>query len=250
MTRSSPKPPPPPAAPQAEARAGNGAVQHAVQSIRDMVERGVVVPGTRLVEPELAARLGVSRPSLREAFRRLEADGLVTTERYKGASVRQLDPQQLQESFEIRELLEGLAARRSAPQFSGKGAARTRLTALAKAMEKAVAEGEISDYARLNREFHLLVFESARSEQLNSLAMHVHPPAIFRILHQRLMGHRAMERSMAEHRILIQALLAGDGEKAESAMRRHVRSSMGGVAGALNASASMPTGRSVPKAGR
>lgn len=191
-----------------------------------MVERGELVPGQRLVEPDLVAQLGVSRATVREALRVLDAEGLVKLERYKGASVRRLEGRQVLESFEIRELLEGLAARRAARRLAQEGLLRKKLTVLAEKMEKAAARRAVPEYGTLNREFHQLVVAAADSEQLEALAAYVHPPAILRILHRRLTELGAMDRSMAEHRAVIQALLAGDGEKAEAAMRRHVRSSM------------------------
>ncbi len=218
--------PPKPDAPAPPARSPAGAVQHAVQAIREMAERGELVPGQRLVEPDLMAQLGVSRATVREAFRVLHAEGLVQLERDKGASVRRLDGRQVLESFEIRELLEGLAARRAAAQLAAKGPLRSRLQALAEAMEKAAARRAVPEYGALNREFHQLVVAAADSPQLEALAAYVHPPAVLRTLHRRLTERGAMDRSMAEHRAVIQALLAGDGEKGEAAMRRHVRSSM------------------------
>lgn len=204
----------------------DGAMARAAQFIRDSVTSGELVPGQRLVEPDLAARIGVSRASLREAYRALEAEGLVRIERYKGASVRRLDRDELIESFEIRELLEGLAARRAAARLS-RPPMRAKLIALMDAMEKAAsARGGSQAYSQLNRQFHELVLQAAGSQQLQSLDRHIRPPAIVRLLHQRLVAAEAVERSMAEHRVIAQALLDGDGDKAEAAMRRHVRSSM------------------------
>lgn len=205
---------------------GAGAAERAAQFIRDAVSRGTLVPGQRLVEPDLATRIGVSRASLREAFRALEAEGLLRTERYKGASVRRLEAQELRESFEIRELLEGLAARRAAARAAAPPY-RARFMSLMERMEKAAAAGDGgAAYTPLNREFHDLVLEAAGSEQLRGLAPQLRPPAIVRILHQRLVAAEAVDRSLAEHRAVHEALMAGDGARAEKAMRRHIRSTL------------------------
>ena len=210
----------------AKTRENSGAVAHAAQRIRDMVVAGELVPGQRLVEPDLAGQLDVSRASLREAFRALEAEGLVKMERYKGASVRRLDATELTELFEIRELLEGLAARRAASVL-GRPPHRARLLAMREAMTKAArAPGGVQAYGVLNRDFHDLVLAAAGSEQLSALTSHIRPPAIVRILHQRLAEGEAVARSMEEHNAIFEALLDGDGAKAEAAMRRHIRSSM------------------------
>lgn len=202
------------------------AVDHAAQVIRERVGAGDLVPGQRLVEPDLAADLGVSRATLREAFRALEAEGLVTMARYKGASVRQLDPDELTEAFEIRELLEGLAARRAAPHFA-KGSMRKRLIDLRDAMDRAArSRTDPQRYTQLNRDFHELILLAAGSAQLHAMAAHIRPPAILRIIHRRLLEQEVIGRSMAEHRLICSALLDGNADRAEKAMRRHIRSSM------------------------
>ena len=206
-----------------------GAVEHAAARIRDMVAAGQLVPGQRLVEPDLAAQLSISRASLREAFRALESEGLVRLERYKGASVRRVERTELMELFEIRELLEGLAARRAAPLLA-RAPYRAELAAMLGEMEKAAKSRDgAQSYTRLNGEFHDLILQAAGSEQLSLLASHIRPPAVVRIVHHKLMEHDSVERSMAEHRAIFKALLDGDGERAETAMRRHIRSSMRSV---------------------
>lgn len=206
-------------------RGEHSAVVHAAVRIRALVAEGALVPGQRLVEPELATQLGVSRASLREAFRALEAEGLVKLERYKGASVRRVDREELTELFEIRELLEGLAARRAAALFC-QPPYRAELAALLVEMEKAAASrASALAYSRLNKEFHDLILQAAGSQQLTALASHIRPPEIVRVIHHRLTEGDAVARSMAEHRAIFEALLAGDGERAEAAMRKHIRSS-------------------------
>lgn len=206
-------------------RGEHSAVGHAAARIRALVAGGELVPGQRLVEPELAAQLGVSRASLREAFRALEAEGLVKLERYKGASVRRVEREELTELFEIRELLEGLAARRAAALLC-QAPYRAELAALQADMEKAASSrAGAQAYSRLNKEFHDLILQAAGSEQLTALASHIRPPEIVRVIHHRLAEGDAVQRSMAEHRAIFEALLAGDGERAEAAMRKHIRSS-------------------------
>ncbi len=201
------------------------AVGGAAAAIREQVADGRLVPGQRLVEPELAAALGVSRASLREAFRALEAEGLVAIEPFKGASVRRLDREQILESFEIRELLEGLAARRAAPAFASSGPWQQRLLQLRATMVEAADARAMNHYARLNRDFHQLVLEAAQSRQLNALEPHLNPPVLLRTVHQRLMETAAIDRSMKEHLVVMDALIRGDAAGAERAMRAHLRSS-------------------------
>ena len=119
---------------------GASAVDRAKAVLRERVAQGEYVPGQRLVEPEIAVQLGVSRATLREAFRGLEAEGLLRLERYKGASVRRLAHAEVAELFEIREMLEGLAARRAAGAAAGE---RARVGVLVRQMEDAAAAGQV-----------------------------------------------------------------------------------------------------------
>ena len=73
------------------ANTGDGAVEHAAETLRQWMGSGRLAPGQRLVEPDLTATLAVSRTSLRAAFRTLASEGLVVIEQYKGASVKRLE---------------------------------------------------------------------------------------------------------------------------------------------------------------
>lgn len=203
-----------------------GAVDRAKRAIREMVGNGDLVPGQRLVEPDLAALLSVSRATLREAFSALEGEGLLKIERYKGASVRRLDEREIVEAFEIRELLEGLAARRAALRFA-EAADRARLAELVEAMERCVTlPGASQEFRRLNTEFHQLIQRAAGSAQLQGMVPYMSPPTVLRVMHQRLADVASLQRAAAEHRAIAEALLAGDAVGAEDAMRRHIRSTM------------------------
>jgi DNA-binding GntR family transcriptional regulator len=210
----------------AKTQAEKGTVHATKSSIRDMVARGELVPGQRLVEPDMATRFSISRASLREAFSALEAEGLLKVERYKGASVRRVDARAVREAFEIRELLEGLAARRAAPRFAVP-APRTRLVRLFDAMEvcSSTAKG-LGEYFWLNQQFHELIRETAASEELNAMVQYIQPPLIVRLVYQQLAHAETAPRSVEEHRPIYEAFMVGDAVRAEAAMRKHIRSSM------------------------
>src|ERR1700757_2731392 len=86
-------------------------VEKIVDAIRSDIKAGRVAPGQRLIESEIRVALGASRPSIRDAMRRLEAEGLVEVEHHKGARVRPLTPADTEHIYQIREALEGVAAR-------------------------------------------------------------------------------------------------------------------------------------------
>src|SRR3954464_7514575 len=95
-----------------------GSGQLAVELIREAILDGELAAGERLKEDELARRLDVSRTPVREALRRLEAEGLVVVEPQRGATVRSYAPEELDDMYRLRAVLEGYAARRAAERIS------------------------------------------------------------------------------------------------------------------------------------
>ena len=94
------------------------APEQVTQRLREAIASGVLKPGDRLNQADLADRLGVSRMPIREALRRLEAEGLVTLQPYKGAIVSLVSADELREIYEMRVALETLAVRRALPAMS------------------------------------------------------------------------------------------------------------------------------------
>jgi DNA-binding GntR family transcriptional regulator len=78
--------------------------------IRERIRRGRFVPGQRLVEADIIEQLGASRSKVREALQRLQAEGLITIEEFRGASVRRIGPDEVRAIYRTRMVLEGLAA--------------------------------------------------------------------------------------------------------------------------------------------
>ena len=128
----------------------------------EQIRSGTIRPGARLTETELAARLGVSRTPVREAIRRLEADGLVDHQPRSGAVVRQLAYPEIMELYEMRTVLEGTAAR-----LSARAASPMELEALRSInAEMARAVEDAARLVRLNRQFHARLLDAARNRFL------------------------------------------------------------------------------------
>src|SRR5882757_1350178 len=85
-----------------------------VEVLREAIIRGEIRPGSRINEAELADKLGISRGPLREAIQRVGAEGLIEFQRNRGAFVRELGLEDIQDMYEARTVIEGLAARRAA----------------------------------------------------------------------------------------------------------------------------------------
>ena len=176
-------------------------------------------PGERLPEPALCEEFRISRTPLREAFKILEAEGLVELRPHVGVVVTPLDPPDLADRFEV---LIGFE------QFAASKVARLRdpetLNAIVRAqdaMEKALAAADVVRYYDLNDEFHGAIVSGAS----NATLAHMHHNIM---LHVRRARHRVHEyepahkTSLERHNAIIRCVLAGDDDGAGKAARAHL----------------------------
>lgn len=200
------------------------AVQAVVDAIIEGVKEGRYAPGQRLVEADLTAELGVSRGPLREALGRLAAEGVLEIEPYRGALVRRLSRADVVDLFQIREVLEGEAARLAATLID-EGDHRARLEAGIGAVDRYRDRSDSIAYMDENSRFHELIVELSGNKLLARLIGQLHVHA-FRLLFRRMVVEdTAVENSIADHDAVASAILAGDPRAAERAMRQHVRRS-------------------------
>lgn len=137
-----------------------------VGQIEKRIEQGELVPGQRLHEEACAAEWGVSRPSLREAFRVLESQGYIQRVPRKGVFVTVITPRKVLEVYQMRSVLEGLAVRLMVER--GDVAVLRQLEDLDRRMRAANARGATTAHATLNQEFHGLVINASGNEVLRS----------------------------------------------------------------------------------
>lgn len=200
------------------------AVEKAVQAVRAGIKEGAYAPGQRLIEADLTSSLGVSRGPLREAMWRLAGEGLVKIEPNRGVVVRKFSRDETRHLFEIREMLEGLAARQAA-QNIGIGDNRTRLKQAHRAQEQHRKAGNLSAYILANEHFHDVVVELSGNEMLSNLIAQMRLP-VFRFQFKQMMASPvAMNASADQHLEVAEAILEGQSSQAERSMRRHVRES-------------------------
>lgn len=191
--------------------------QSAYERLCDEVRSGALLPGARLLETEIADRLQISRTPVREAIRRLEAEGLVDHQPRTGAVVRSLDYPEIMELYEMRAVLEGTAAR-----LAARAASPVELRELASInAEMAESTEDSAALALLNRQFHRRLMDAARNRFLLKSAETVEKTLL-------ILGPTSMdtpERARAaveEHTAVLAALEARDGATAEQAMRQHM----------------------------
>lgn len=135
--------------------------------IRDMILSGVLAPGSRIDQNELARRFGVSLVPLREALARLQSSGLVRIVPHRGVFVEALSADELLDIYQVREALEEQAARLAAPQLSDDTLAK--LDQLEAELERTAANGDFDAFLDLNREFHFTIYRAARRRYLLQL---------------------------------------------------------------------------------
>lgn len=180
--------------------------------LREMILVAELQPGEPLRQRDLAARFGVSETPVREALRRLQAEGLVNSDVHRGATVAEALQGATEENFQIRAALEALGASLAAERIT-----EQELDELRVLHEKMADPSVGEEYAELNRKFHFCIYESSRSPLLLIL---------MRLLWQSIPRGPRVARSHAEsagqHGELLQALAARDGQAASELMRAHI----------------------------
>lgn len=207
---------------KAKHAARGGTVEVAYWTIRDAIRQGVLRPGARLVELELAAALEMSRTPIREALRRLESDRLVDDAPRRGLVVPTATPDLLIEIFEIREVLEGLAARRAAQRMGE--AEIGALRELVERMERAAATDDLDALARASHQFHRLLRTGAQHSRLPTMLALLMDST--RTLDAHQLAPERVGGAVAEHRAIYEAIAARDPKAAEQVTREHARNAL------------------------
>jgi DNA-binding GntR family transcriptional regulator len=192
-------------------------------ALRRGILDGELSPSHRLRTDVIANELAVSRTPVREALRKLEAEGLVVASRHGGLMVRQLTEQDLTEIFYLREALEGMAARLAAENATREEI--DELNALFEDMEASAARGDIVGLRELTGEFHMLVGRASHNarlvQSLQGLLDHARQAQSSTLYMQ---GRPA--NALKEHRGLLRAIEKRDPDLAETLARQHRRKTL------------------------
>jgi DNA-binding GntR family transcriptional regulator len=204
------------------------AVDQVILAVKDRIREARYVPGQRLIEPELMREFGVGRGSVREALRRLTAEGFVEWQRFRGASIIRMSRQQVADFLELRELLEGLAASRAASRLDADGA-----KALTKLEKSRNAHSLIPiEYDTYNNEFHALILRLSGNQELPDVLDRTRLPILRLQFNQILLFPNQIKQSRADHNQIVEAILKEDARGAKRAMRKHIRHSAACILGA------------------
>lgn len=195
--------------------------------VRERIRRGRFVPGQRLVEADIIEQLGASRSKVRAALQRLEAEGLVTIEEFRGASVKRIGPDEVRAIYRTRMVLEGLAAAEFAAADRPK--LKQRLAELQEAMNGWKAGAGHERFAALNGEWHELIARGSGNAYLLQFLPRLTIP-VYRLLFASFYTDDRIEAANADHRKITAAILDGRADDAEAEMRRHISAGLAGIA--------------------
>jgi DNA-binding GntR family transcriptional regulator len=191
----------------------------AADLIRQAIVEGRVAPGQRLKEEELAQELGISRTPIREALHLLQAEGLVEAAPNRGATVRAYELGDLEDMYELRALLEGLAAGRAAARVTE--AHLDDLRASCSRFERLVGGSDLMALVKENAFFHETILGAAGSERLTGMVRQV---VAMPLTYKSYIWYSPTQvaASFHYHRQLTHALERRDAQRAELIMREHV----------------------------
>jgi DNA-binding GntR family transcriptional regulator len=191
-----------------------------VETLRQAIVAGTLAAGTPLGVADVAADLGVSATPVREALTRLEREGLVVVRPFRGAQVVRLDVEDLRRLLELREALDGMAARLAAERMTDDE--RAALRAAFAAHADRVRATQRYQGVRQDLEFHALIRAGARNGELSAAAQRLQDR--IEVALRNLPATETGWRDLVDgHRALLDAIERRDPDAAEAAARAHVR---------------------------
>jgi DNA-binding GntR family transcriptional regulator len=209
----------------------SSAQDEAYQHVRHGIRMGLMRPGTRLVPEEIAAAIGMSRMPVRDALNRLTAEGLVAMRPNRGAVVRGLTEKEVREVFEMRAVLEGLAAGMAVPRVTVDDV--EDLTRLLGRMQRSAAD--TSDWITVHRQFHerLCAISDAPRLMYQISALHTVVEPLMRLWLDQRAPSSSSSYVQDVHEGLLETLQSGDAAAMESTMRAHVLRTVDGITRAM-----------------
>ncbi|MEE4543144.1 GntR family transcriptional regulator [Streptomyces sp. V4-01] len=196
-----------------------GSLPSRTEAVLDAVKHGILVgelkPGQPLVETELAARLGVSKTPVREALKTLAGSGLVIMSPYKGASVREVDQALARSVYDMRLLLEPVAAVRTAVE------ARSSWAAAESALDRADRAADSAERSLANRDFHRVLYAGCGNPLLVSALDELRDQTAL-VSSAAWAVRPSWEMEAQEHRAILHAAQSGNADLVGDLLRDHI----------------------------
>lgn len=190
------------------------------QTLREAILKGDLKPGERLMELQLASKLGVSRTPIREAIRMLEQEGLAVTIPRKGAEVARMTEKNMEDVLQIREALDDLAVQTACDKMTEQQLAD--LTLAKKNFENAIQAGNLKKIVESDVEFHDIIYEATDNPKLVAMLNNLREQ-IYRYRVEYLKEKENYPMLIKEHEAILDALRQKDREGAVNFMRCHIR---------------------------
>jgi DNA-binding GntR family transcriptional regulator len=189
--------------------------------LRDKILRGELREGEQLRQHAIAEEFAVSRIPLREAFRQLEAEGLIKIIDHRGAVVSALSPDEIEELFEIRAALEGVTLRQAVPRLTEDDLARAEQSL--EAYEQALNdESDFDVWGELHWRFHATLYAAANRTRSLILIQTINNNADRYIRLHILFSRDAHRHAKDEHRAILELCRQRDAEAASQLLERHI----------------------------
>jgi DNA-binding GntR family transcriptional regulator len=204
---------------ETDLRGNEDLASRAYREIRQAIIDLSFQPGQLVQEVFLAQRLGTSRTPVREALKRLQAEGLIEAMSSRGAMVAQVSIDDVDNAYQVIEVIEGLASRLAAERLTDEGAARVR--SCVERLEHAATSEDLTAWAAVDAELHEEIRRCAKNSKLDQVA-HIVYPTIERVRNMYLLDGLEPNRlgiAMNRHRALGDAILARDRDRAEELAR-------------------------------
>ncbi|UJQ94863.1 GntR family transcriptional regulator [Mariluticola halotolerans] len=191
------------------------------ERIRERIRRGTFAPGQRLIEVDLADEFQVGRGRIREVFKILVGEGFLEFIENRGVYVRRFTRAEILEMGQVREVLEGLAARLAAEMPKTQEQV-DQLRAHQAALDAAANSFDIDGYNRENFAYHATICGMSENRHIEAFLYRVRLP-LYRLQLPRSFTEDSMSRSNSDHQVITAAIISGNPDAAEAAMRAHVR---------------------------
>ena len=189
-------------------------------TLREAILKGELKPGERLMELQLAAKLGVSRTPIREAIRMLEQEGLAVTIPRKGAEVAKMTEKDMEDVLQIREALDELAAKIACEQIT-----EEQLNDLVNAMhefEATTQTGNLKRIAEMDVKFHDIIYQSTGNPKLVNMLNNLREQ-MYRYRVEYLKDEKNYPTLLKEDKEIVEGMIAKNKEKVSEVMHQHVK---------------------------
>jgi len=179
-----------------------------------------IKPGEKLIEEELAENLGISRTPVREALNRLFKDDLIELIPRKGGYIKKLTVRDVEEVYEVREILENLSVRLAIPLIREKDI--KRIEQLVQKAEKLTGKDRMKAQVNIDAELHNLIINSCGNRRLQKMIKSLYNfIQAFRVLEAQ--HPQRSDKAFEEHKMILQALSRREAERAAELMNQHIR---------------------------